>query len=141
MEFEAGRRWMGRIERGADLWEWFAAFGREHDIRVGSICGIGAVEKGAYAIYSQSKKEYDDRYEHRPLEVVSCLGNYSLKDGQPFPHIHVAFSANDGLAIGGHLIPGSRVFLIEYDIRELTGPPLERSDDPDLGLPVWTPGV
>lgn len=132
---------MGRIERGADLWQWLEAFGREHEIQAGWIRAIGAAEEGAYSVYDQHRQSYSNRYEHRPLEIVSCEGNYSLKDGVPFPHIHIAFSGVDGNVVGGHLIPGTRIFLAEYDVQELRGAPLERHVDPEIGLPVWSPGV
>ena len=37
------------------------------------------------------------------VELVSCLGNVSYKDGEPIIHIHVSVGKGDYNLIGGHL--------------------------------------
>jgi predicted DNA-binding protein with PD1-like motif len=137
MEFESGRQWMGRLESGADLWEWMERFGKANEIRSGWISAIGAVRRAVLAWYDQEGRTYLERRFDEPMEIVSCSGNFSLKEAVPFPHIHVVLSGRDLRCVGGHLLPGTEVFLVEYRIRELAGRPLERSQDDDIGLPVW----
>jgi predicted DNA-binding protein with PD1-like motif len=36
------------------------------------------------------------------MEVVSLVGNVSIKDGQPFTHIHVTLGKRDLSIVGGH---------------------------------------
>lgn len=141
MEFESLRTWVGRIEGGADLWQWMESFGRTNEIRAGWISAVGAVRRAALAWYDQEGRTYLERRIDAPMEVVSCSGNFSLKDGIPFPHLHVVLAGRDLGCVGGHLLPGTEVFLVEYLVRELAGPELARSRDDDLGLPVWPPGV
>lgn len=129
---------MGRVEGGADLWEWMEAFGRREGVRAGWIQAIGAVRRAAVAWYDQEKREYLERKLDGPLEIVSCTGNFSLKDGDPFPHIHIVLAGKDGSCVGGHLLPGCEVFLVEYQVRELKGPEMVRTPDEALGLPVWS---
>jgi predicted DNA-binding protein with PD1-like motif len=137
MQYESGRIWMGRVEGGADLWEWLADFGKREAVRAGWVQAIGAVRRAAVAWYDQEKREYLDLHLDEPLEIVSCTGNFSLKDGEPFPHIHIVLAGRDGRCVGGHLLPGTEVFLVEYRVRELAGPEMVRTHDDDLGLPVW----
>jgi predicted DNA-binding protein with PD1-like motif len=40
--------------------------------------------------------------------------------------------------VGGHLLPGSKVFLAEVYVRALGGEPPVRKVDETLGLPVWS---
>ena len=53
-------------------------------------------------------------------EVVSLVGNVSLRDGKPYVHIHVVVSFADGSTKGGHLIdahisPIAEIFLVETE--------------------------
>jgi predicted DNA-binding protein with PD1-like motif len=41
-----------------------------------------------------------------PLEILSCIGNISLKDGIPFVHAHMTLADAKGRAYGGHVMPG-----------------------------------
>jgi predicted DNA-binding protein with PD1-like motif len=63
------------------------------------------------------------------------MGNISLKDGEPFAHIHVSLGGPDGKLYGGHLVEGE-VFVAEVFIQELLGEPLERKPQ-DNGLSLW----
>ena len=67
--------------------------------------------------------------------MVSLLGNISLKDGEPFAHIHVALGDPEGRVYGGHLISGE-VFVAEVFVQELLGEPLERKPQ-ENGLALW----
>jgi predicted DNA-binding protein with PD1-like motif len=44
-----------------------------------------------------------------PLEIVSCVGNVSLKEDAPFVHAHITLSDKEGRTYGGHLMPGTTV--------------------------------
>ena len=61
----------------------------------------------------------------------------SLKEGQPFVHIHVTGSGADGKAVAGHLVDGTRVFMIEAYFRRLDGPAPVRELEDEIGLAVW----
>lgn len=139
MELQAGRELLTRVPKGADLWEWLAEYAQRHEIRCARLTGIGAVRKAAWAVYDQEAKEYRETHLDQPLEVVSLVGNYSLLDGEPFPHVHILYSGHDGICRGGHLVAGAEVFLIELSVRELRGDPHIRTLDEELGLPVWEP--
>ncbi len=41
-----------------------------------------------------------------PIEISCAIGNISLKQRNPFVHLHGAFSLSDGSTIGGHLVKG-----------------------------------
>jgi len=85
------------------------------------------------------KKAYTGGVElNRKLEIASCTGNISIKDGETFVHLHIVLAGRDGKAFGGHLMPGTRVFAAEYFIMDLAGKKLHRVKDPYTGLPLWS---
>ncbi|MBI4260115.1 MAG: DNA-binding protein [Actinobacteria bacterium] len=126
-----------RLERGDDLLERLNAAAAELGMEAATLQIVGAVERLRVAYYRQDTKEYEIHEHDAPHEISGGVGNVSLKDGKPFVHIHVTGSGADGKAVAGHLVDGTRVFLIEAYLRRLAGPPPVRELEEDLGLAVW----
>lgn len=126
-----------RLERGDDLLERLNAVATELRFDAATVQIVGAVERLAVAYYRQDTHEYERHEYDAPHEISGGVGNVSLKDGKPFVHIHVTGSGADGKAVAGHLVDGTRVFLIEAYFRRLDGPAPVRQLEEDLGLPVW----
>ena len=72
------------------------------------------------------------------MEILSLIGNISLKDDKPFVHAHITLADQEGRAWGGHLAEGTKVFAGEFVIQEyLTEKPLVRHLDEETGLFLW----
>ncbi len=113
------------------------AFCRSKGITKGYVSVIGAVSAATIAYYDQSKKEYRNLKADEAMEIVSCQGNISLRDGAPFAHLHIVLSDHNGRTMAGHLMPGSKVFAGEAYIQELIGRELVRDYDEQTGLFLW----
>jgi len=100
--------------------------------------GIGALRAARLACYDQSLRQYSELDVEGPVEIVSCVGNVSRRDGGTAVHAHVCVSSHDGSTRGGHLVGGCAIFACEVVLTELLGPPLERGFDGITGLPLWT---
>ena len=135
-----GRTFLFRIPMGEDLYDAITEFCIEKRIRFGTVSGIGAVAGATIGSYDQTNKKYLKMTFKEELELTSCQGNVSLKEGKPFLHLHVTLCDVKCRAFGGHLFPGSRVFVGEVHITELKGKPLIRTLDKAAGLPLWTCG-
>jgi predicted DNA-binding protein with PD1-like motif len=72
------------------------------------------------------------------LEIAACSGNISIKDDSPIVHAHIVLSDENGVATGGHLMPGTVIFAAEASVMELKGQPLVRQVDSVTGLPLWS---
>lgn len=139
-EVKRGRRFMGRLDFGADLLEGINAVCKENDIRLGEVKAIGAVQKAKVGYYDQGEKKYRTIEFNEPLEIVSLLGNISLKDGQPFVHAHIALMRKDGSMLGGHLVEGCKIWALEYIINEVITDDekfFERKHDKNTALYLW----
>jgi len=121
-----------KLEKGEDLLEALSSIVKKENIKAGFFTGIGALNKVKMGIFVEGK--YKEINMEGELEIVSLLGNVSLKEGKPFVHAHIIVSRRDGAAFGGHLLPGSiisvtcEIFLVK--LKE----PLERSFDEKLKL-------
>ena len=74
----------------------------------GSFTAIGGVQN-ANVGYFLGNGKYSTVSIEGPLEIVSCVGNISMKDGLPFVHAHIALADKKGNMFGGHLMPGCMV--------------------------------
>lgn len=133
-----GKAAMIRLEQGEDLYEGVSQGVRDLDIEAGTVQVIGGLTHAKFAYYNQDSREYEEHEFPGGWEIASCLGNVSIKDGEPFLHAHLVVSGPDGKALGGHLVPGSKVFLAEVYVRALGGEAPVRKLDETLGLPVWS---
>jgi uncharacterized protein len=131
------RALMGRLAHGSDLLEELNGVCRQENVRLGRVEAIGAVSKARIGFYDQRLRKYDFLELNQALEIVSLIGNVSLKDGQPFVHAHVCLSDEAGRSCGGHLAPGTVVFSCEFTLMEFTGAQFEREMDGQTGLPLW----
>lgn len=97
-----------RFNTGDDVLDRLNGLVRQLQVFAGSFTAIGAVERATVGYFIGDGKYIQISLEG-PLEVVSCVGNVSSKEGVPFVHAHITLSDREGRAYGGHLMPGCRV--------------------------------
>lgn len=113
-------------------------FCEKKSITTGTLQVIGAVRNARVGYYDQAKKKYRAPAAfNRGMEILSCFGNISLKEGEVFLHAHITLADSRGRAFGGHLLPGTRVFAAEFIVREYAGKTLVRKQDLATGLSLW----
>lgn len=138
-EVSLGRNFIGRFEFQEDLLEALTQFCRTLGIRLGTFSVIGAVTCAKLGYYDQKEKKYSGCVElDKKLEISSCSGNISIKDGEIFVHAHITLADFEGKAYGGHLMPGTKIFAAEFFIQELSGAELVRQPEAKTGLPLWS---
>jgi predicted DNA-binding protein with PD1-like motif len=135
-ECNGNKEQMVRLKHDADLVQSVTELARSKGIEAGSFTAIGALKRARLGYYDQESHEYREMKIDSPHEMASCIGNISLKDGEPFAHIHVVLADEAGNAKAGHLFEGI-VFAAEVHLRQLEGPKLERKHDEVTGLSLW----
>lgn len=135
--FEPGRRFLGRLPHGKDLITSIEDFCKENSIQMAVFSLIGAVSSATIGAYDQKQQVYVTFKEEGDLEIVTCTGNISLRDGSPMVHAHIVIGDEQGKTMGGHLFSETIIFAGEIDLRELVGNPLERAPDATTGLMLW----
>ncbi len=126
-----------RLPKGADLLQEINAVCKQKKIRRGSVQVIGALECASLGFYLQDERRYVNHDIDENVEILCGLGNVSIKDGEPFVHMHLTLGKSDLSVIGGHTLPGCKIFAAELCIVELEGEELVRGMDDATGLPLW----
>lgn len=139
-KYERGRSFLGQLPHEGNLLESIEGFCRKNSITLGVFNALGTVKSARLAYYDQESREYREFAIDEPMEMVSCIGNISLRDGLPIVHAHLALSDGEGRTISGHLMSGTPVFACEIFIQELLGKPLVRRLDEETGVPLWQRG-
>lgn len=139
-EGRASRRLVGRIERGERIIEALGRAASEQSVTAGWISALGAFEWVELVEYDQNHQRYKtpQRFDV-PTEILSLTGNVSMKDGEPFIHVHATVSREvpGGIQVfGGHLHDGA-VFACEFTIECFDHIVLERERDTATGLSLW----
>ena len=92
-----------RLEMGDRLMESAQKIAANENVKLASISGIGACSKIEMGYIDLSIKEYIFKTFEGNMEILQATGNITLKDGEPFPHIHISVANEECKAFGGHL--------------------------------------
>lgn len=131
-----GRAFLLRAPYDSDLIEFITTQAKKHQIALANFTAVGAVKSAKLGFYDQTNHEYLANLLGYSQEIASCIGNISLKEGEPFVHAHAVLADESGNTKGGHLLE-CRVFAAEVHVMELLGQMVERKKDMQTGLSLW----
>jgi predicted DNA-binding protein with PD1-like motif len=129
---------LARLPKGEDLLDALTQAFRDRLITKASFSLIGAVSRAVLGYYDPVSREYKEQEFQGPLEVVSCVGNVSEREGEVFVHAHAVLGTEDFDCVGGHLMPGTTIFAAELHGIPLPGPVPVREFDEATGLALWS---
>ena len=107
--------------QGDDLLAGLTEFAAKNHIVSAQITGLGGFITATLGWGDSAKGwAFKQTVIDQKCEVVSLVGNISLRDGNPYVHIHVVVSFPDGSTKGGHLIdahisPIAEIFVVETE--------------------------
>jgi predicted DNA-binding protein with PD1-like motif len=92
-----------RLKPGQDLFDSMETFVKANNIQAG--CVLSSVGSLTRATLRLANRESFNEYEGH-FEIVSMTGTLSIHGS----HIHISISDGDGVTIGGHLVPGCKIY-------------------------------
>lgn len=101
------------LKPGTGLTDELLALARREKIRTAKVEAIGGVRQLRLAYFNSGARKYEEHEYDEFLEVASLIGNITLKDEEPFLHLHGTFGRRDMSVIGGHVISGTVFPLLE----------------------------
>lgn len=125
-----------RLDRGEEVVSSLLKIIKDEKLHGGFISAIGAADVIEVGLYEVEKQQYKSKRFEGDFEIISCLGNVSRKDGEPYLHLHMSFGDKDFNVYGGHLsycrISGTFECVIG-----LTKSAIERMKDSKTGLNIF----
>ncbi len=132
-----GSDYVLRIQKGEEILESIQTVCRQENILLGSVTGIGAVGELTLGVFNSEKFAYETKDYTGDMEIASCMGNITTKQGQCYLHIHMAAgNPTKGVFVGGHLSRGIISLTGEFVLHAIPGQ-VEREFDPQVGLNLF----
>lgn len=140
MEYTAsksGKLIFARLVEDEDLLETITMVAKRARVCLGFFFLIGTLKKANLGFFREGK--YETIEMNQPLEIISCLGNISLKENKIFAHAHIAVSDEKGKVFGGHVMPRCLIGATgELVLMEAEGAKLFRKLDKKTNLHLWS---
>ena len=124
------------LQTGDEIIESITKIFKEEKVYSGMINGIGAINQVKLGFYNLESKKYKKEFFNDDYELTSLMGNITLKDGNPFVHIHINMSDENFSAIGGHLFSAVTAASAEIIVL-LDNQDIKRQLDQKVGLYLW----
>jgi len=137
MKFKkSGDNYFLRIDKGESFPEKLIEFAEAKNIKTADIKGIGAVKNPLLSCYLPAERSYIEKELVGDYEILTLLGNITMKDGKPYTHFHASLSDDEFKGFGGHLqrceITGTlELFIYPTKIE------IERRYDEETNLQIW----
>lgn len=127
IEFDGG--FLARLERGEEVTEALDQFLLDHDIKAGTVTGLGGIESAELGFFDLPTKTYQRKIIPGNLELVHYSGNITLVNGKPFIHAHAVVSGPDFKAWAGHFFSAKVAITGEFVIRRAAWEVYRQPDD------------
>lgn len=121
------------FDQGDEVVSGLKRFARDNGLSASHFTAIGALQSVTLGFFDWEKKDYEKIPIDEQVEVVSMVGDVSLKDGEPKVHTHLVVAGRDGRAFGGHLLEAHVRPTLEVVLTESTGE-MQRNFDETSGL-------
>ena len=123
------------LEPGEKIISSLETLAKNEDLGATMITGIGAIKNVEVGFYHLEEREYlRKEFTKGDFELLSLNGNTSLKDGNPYVHIHTCFSDESFQVFGGHLFEAETAVTAEIFLLPMDEQKYMRELDPRVGL-------
>jgi uncharacterized protein len=110
-------------------------FARAERVGAARLTGVGALSQTTLGYFRRETRSYEPIAIDEQVELLSLVGDITLKDDQPLLHAHAVIGHRGGGTSGGHLIaarvwPTLELFVDAYPAKVV------KQQRPELGLAV-----
>ena len=116
------------LKAGEKIHEGVLKLARKEGVKTGAVSAIGGVDELVLSYFDLKKKKYEEHRFDEFMEVASLVGNITVKDGEPFLHVHGTFGRRDLSVVAGHVISGRVRPFLEVSIVKASNTVLRRMD-------------
>lgn len=128
-----GNKWVVRIDKGEEIVQTLKEFCQKNKIKLGSISGIGAVNKATIGLFETKSKEFYTKELSGDYEIINLSGNISTMNKEVYLHSHITLADKNQKAFGGHLSSAIISGTGEIIVEEMEGE-IERGFNEEVGL-------
>jgi predicted DNA-binding protein with PD1-like motif len=137
---QRSRRFVGRLDRGQELFAALRTFCREHDVKSGEIRASGLLGSAELAPYDREARGYAAPRRLRAFfELIHLHGTVAVRDGEVTLSLHATLARDNqdrggGIDILGGLLLAAEVLSCEFVLEAFDDVVLVREFDPTVGI-------
>jgi uncharacterized protein len=117
------------FKAGARIPDVVVAAAKKDKVKTSLVSAIGGVRELKLGYFNQKTRKYEEHDYREELEVTSILGNITIKEGEPFLHVHGTFGRRDMSVIGGHVVSATVSPLLELVVTPTKNRAVRRFDE------------
>ena len=125
-----------KLEPNDEICESLLKIAKSENITLAHVSGMGAVNDFSIGVFNARTKEHYPNDFKGNFEIVSLEGNITVKDNEPYLHLHFSAADKHGDVVGGHLNKAVISAMGEIFIRIISGK-VERKFNEDVGLNLF----
>jgi len=133
---KAGQKLMLKLEKGEEIIQSLTRVCKNEGIKLASLSGIGAADNLRIGSMDPLTGIYASRTFTGMLEITSLSGNITMRNGEPFPHIHIVVGDENCNAYAGHLLEANINVTCEIVLTIIDGE-ITRSFDDSVKAKTW----
>ena len=118
-----------RLDKDDMISQSLTLVAEKEKISFATVSGIGATDDFEVGVFDLEKSDYDHIKYKGNHEILSLVGNFTLKDGKPYLHLHITCAGKNGKIVGGHLFDGHISLTAEIFLHVLKGEPTRKFDE------------
>ena len=117
--YDIARTFFVQPDRDSELVSFLNYLAAENGITDGAFTAIGALTSAKLSFYDQEARKHVELVDlHEPLELISCMGAITIREGRHYAHAHVVLVDAKGTTRAGHLLEG-RVYFAQVCVHQL----------------------
>ena len=125
--------WVIVLKSNEKIIESLKEFIKKNNIKSGYFNAVGAISSVELAHYNLEKKKYTTKLINQPLEIVSLMGNLTMKENERIIHAHIVVGTDKMELYGGHLKEATVAATCEIVLNEFKET-IKKEYDKDTGL-------
>lgn len=136
MEYKLlGDTYAVRLNPGEEISECILSLCEKEKIAIGTVSGLGAVNKAVVGIYDTEKREFVPTELNSQMEICGLVGDITSSEGKPYLHLHGSFADGNANVFGGHIKSAVISVTAEIFVRVLQGE-IRRKSSEQTGIMI-----
>jgi uncharacterized protein len=124
---EASRTYRLTFGQGDEILAGLSEFANTNHIESGYFTGVGGLLAATLGWGDPTNGAFKVIKVDQKCELVSLIGNITLRNGRPFAHAHMVVGLSDGSTRGGHLLdahvsPFAEIYIVEAKLPPASKP-------------------
>jgi len=122
-----------RLDKGDEIAKSILEVAKKEGLTLASLSGIGATDDFEVGVFDLERADYEHFRFGGNHEIVSLVGNVTMKEGSPYIHLHITCAGEGGKIVGGHLFEAKISLTAEIFLHKCADK-AERMRDETLGI-------